>query len=376
MSDISTCNPVKVGRIDDALHLEAIVVEKGVCHYPWVQQALDRCRHMRIEEVDDVREVIRSHRGLPYPNDSRGYKQLLLGRHRGPFIKHCPCSYCSRGCGYYFLHVGIGCPLECSYCFLPSFIDTSFPLLLVNFDDLEREVAEFASQGKPARMGTGEMTDSLVFEPLTGFGRHLARMFRQWPHLTFELKTKSTFVDSLLDEAPGNTVVSWSVNPPAVAAIEEPYAPTPHERLQAAQKCCAAGYRVAFHFDPIIAGPDWQKQYHDFVQEMFATIAPPQIAWISLGTFRILPQLRDHMRRHFPQTQAILGEMVTGYDGKLRYFRPQRADIYRQMIAWIGKACGSHTPPLYLCMESPELWGDCGLDADNVENCLAPLQRQ
>jgi spore photoproduct lyase len=357
--------------------MEAVIVEKGVRHYPWVQQMLTRCQGMEIEEVEDVREVIRRHHGLPYPADKSSSQRLLLGRHRGTFLKHCPCSPCSRGCGYHFLHIGIGCPIECSYCFLPGFIDTSFPLLLVNFDDLEQELAALAQQKKPLRMGTGEMTDSLIFEPLTGFARYLTQMFAQWPHLTLELKTKSLFVDSLLDVASKNVVIAWSLNPAAVAAIEEPLAPLPEDRLRAAERCCAAGYRVGFHFDPIIACPDWQEHYHKFLQQMFARISPLQIAWISLGTFRILPQLRDYMRRRFPQTQTILGELVTAYDGKLRYFRPKRAEIYRQMIAWIRDLCGTHTPPLYLCMESQELWHDAGLafpcfTEERNQNCIDP----
>jgi spore photoproduct lyase len=250
----------------------------------------------------------------------------------------------------------MGCPLECSYCFLPGFLDTSFPVLLVNFDDLEKEMDEFALKGVAARIGTGEMTDSLVFEPLSGLARHLISLFAKWPHLTLELKTKTTLVDNILDAAIPNVVVAWSLNPPEIAAVEEPCAPLPRERLLAAQKCYEAGYRVGLHFDPILQYPEWESLYSRFIQEMFDLVPVSQIAWISLGTFRIFPQLRDLMRRHFPQSQALFSEILPGYDGKLRYFRADRIEIYRKMCGWLQKLSGGQPPPVYLCMESQEVW--------------------
>lgn len=62
------------------------------------------------------------------------------------------------------------------------------------------------------------------------------------------------------------------------------------------------------------------------------------------------------------------GEMITGVDGKIRYFRPIRAAIYQAM----RKAFYRHQPdaPIYLCMESRELWEESGL-IDRIPNGLA-----
>ena len=47
--------------------------------------------------------------------------------------------------------------------------------------------------------------------------------------------------------------------------------------------------------------------------------------------------------------------MVKGYDGKLRYFKKNRIEIYKKMNKWI-KELGNNTVPVYLCMESAQVW--------------------
>ena len=346
-------------EITAARQPDIISLEKEVRSYPWVQRLLARCRNSRIVEVADIRTIITTSSVLPYPADFQGRQHLLIGKQRGPFIKPCPCSPQTRRCGYYFINIGLGCPIDCSYCFLQGFLQTSFPVLYVNFDDLLAELQNLDStlqrQGQKIRMGTGEMTDSLVFEPLTHYGQYLANCFRRFPHLILELKTKSLFSDELLARPIANVVLAWSLTPDPIAQREEPLAPTTDERISAAARAVAAGHRVGFHFDPIIAGSDWQQDYWQTVDKLFQKVAESAIAWISLGTFRIFPSLRDVIRTRHPQSRTLHQELVVGYDGKLRYFKKQRVEIYRQMAAWIT-AAGGESVPVYLCMESHEVW--------------------
>lgn len=348
-------------RIAQSHSFNTIYLEKEVREDPWVRDFLGKFSLAEKIEVESLSQVIAKDFGMPYPVDNRGFHTLLLGKQRGPFIRQCPCSQESIRCGYYFLSVGLGCPIDCSYCFLQGFLNTSFPVLYVNFSDMEKELKEWevrlSQENKTIRIGTGEMTDSLVFDPLTGYGKRLIQCFSSLPHLTLELKTKSIFIDSLLDSATTNVVLAWSLNPEKIAQIEEPNAPSPKDRVLAAEKAVKAGYKVGFHFDPIFAYPGWQELYYELLCLLFEKIPAQQIAWISLGTFRIFPSLRDTIRERHPQSQALLSEMVSGYDGKLRYFRKQRKEIYCFMKDSLEKL-GNKTVPVYLCMESQELWDE------------------
>ena len=97
---------------------------------------------------------------------------------------------------------------------------------------------------------------------------------RDSPNALLELKTKSNHVEHLL-ELPhgGKTVISWSVNPQAIITKEELKTSNLDERIKAARISSEAGYKVAFHFDPMIDYPDWEKGIRDWWNRLL-TIFP------------------------------------------------------------------------------------------------------
>lgn len=347
--------------IQQAQEWQEILIEERVLHYPWVVAFLERHRHIPITIIQDIGAKINEFHDIPYPTDHYGFRRLLIGKQQTEFIRPCPCSPHTIRCGYFFISLGLGCPIDCSYCFLQGFLNTPFPVMYANLPDLELELDQWeqklSQQNRYIRAGTGEMTDSLVFNPSTHLGQYLVEQFYRWPHIILELKTKSIFIQDLLPRRSPNVVLAWSLNPEAIAAREEPHAASLEARLQAAHQAVQAGYVVGFHFDPIIADPDWQEQYYATLQRLFTLIPGHRMAWISLGTFRIFPNLRDIIRqRHLP-SRTLDHELVLGYDGKLRYFRPERVQIYRTMKNWI-QDLGQGTVPTYLCMESDQVWQD------------------
>ena len=50
----------------------------------------------------------------------------------------------------------------------------------------------------------------------------------------------------------------------------------------------------------------------------------------------------------------VYGEFVTGMDGKMRYFKPLRMEMYQKMIAWIKEEAPD--VQVYFCMEDDEVW--------------------
>jgi spore photoproduct lyase len=57
----------------------------------------------------------------------------------------------------------------------------------------------------------------------------------------------------------------------------------------------------------------------------------------------------------FPGSRIILGELVPGRDGKLRYFKPLRLELYRKIVDLLHENGGKRIP-LYFCMEDSEVW--------------------
>ena len=144
------------------------------------------------------------------------------------------------------------------------------------------------------------------------------------------------------------------MNPQEVINLDEHGTASLDERLQAAHRCQEAGYRLGFHFDPMIEYPDWERDYKRMLDQTFATVNWRRISWLSMGVLRNTPGLKRTMRNRFPGSRLLTGEQVLCPDGKLRYFQPLRVEMYRKMLGWIRRA--APTVKVYLCMESKEVW--------------------
>ena len=285
-------------------------------------------------------------------------QRLFLTRHKGDFLKKCPGSDGQVCCNYFVINFASNCPMDCSYCYLQEYLADNPELkVFSNVGDLLTEADELLNKHRRFffRIGTGEITDSLALDPYIGFTNEIVPFFAEQSNVLLELKTKSDCVEGLLVLDPKDrVVVSWSMNPQRVIDLDEHGTASLSERLLAARRCQDAGYRLGFHFDPIVEYPNWESDYEDMLDQTFGSVDWRRIAWLSMGVLRDTPSLKRIVRTRFPRTQLLTGEQVLCPDGKLRYFQPMRVDIYRKMVRWIRRA--APTVKVYLCMESKEVW--------------------
>ena len=336
---------------------EEVIVERGSeasAIYKNLRNALPRTP-FRIVDIGSVENVRRDWSGLGF---GALKNRLILTRHKGEFLKKCPGSGGQVCCNYFVINFASNCPMDCSYCYLQEYL-TNNPELKVfsNVDDLLTEADALLSKHRRFffRIGTGEITDSLALDPYIGFAREVVPFFAEQPNVLLELKTKSDCIEGLLNLDPKDrVVVSWSMNPQRVIELDEKGTASLSERLLAARRCQNAGYRLGFHFDPIVEYPNWETDYQAALDQVFGSVDWRRIAWLSLGVLRGTPGLKRIIRDRFPRTQVLTGEQVLCSDGKLRYFQPMRVNIYRTMLRWIRRA--APTLQVYLCMESKEVW--------------------
>ena len=291
------------------------------------------------------------------PNFSHRLDTLLIHREKYDFLKPCPCSCGSAGCGYNLINLGFGCRFECEYCFLQQYQNLHAVLLPANLDEFLAKIDGAAFRKGPfdrPRIGSGEFTDSLVFDDLTRYSQKIVPFFRARPQLQFEFKTKSVNIGGLL-EAGGceNVVVSWSVNSSKITHEAEHFTPPLTERLRAACEAARAGYRLGFHFDPVIVYDGWREDYARTVQEMADTLPLDKIAWISGGTLRFSRELKKMIENRFPDNTILDGEFLLDFDGKMRYGDAQRKEVYQFLLPLLRRTFPrAH---VYLCMEDPQL---------------------
>ncbi len=304
-----------------------------------------------------------------------GFKhRLFVTREKARMIKPCPGTPGMRCCNLFVLNHIIGCPYDCTYCFLQAYQNTPFITLYANLEKLEEEIAALRARnpGRLIRVCTGELADSLALDSLADAAAWLVERFAGMDNVLLELKTKSARIGHLLDlDHRGRTALSWSLNSEAVAAREELGAPLPRARLAAAAKAVKAGYPVAFHFDPIIRYPGWREGYAEVVDGLFRVVPPESVRWISLGGFRFTPEMKSLIMSRFARTRLFYEELLPCPDGKMRYFSKHRIDLYRALLAMIREKGGE--VPVYLCMEADYVWRKVFGHEPEASRLLEPL---
>lgn len=285
-----------------------------------------------------------------------GKQVLLLTRNHGPFIRQCPGTREYTCCDYSILNIGNYCTMDCAYCILQGYFHPPVLQYFINHDALFHEIDTLFSDGqKGLRIGTGEFTDSLIWENWSDLTPKLIERFSRQMRSVLELKTKTTAIARLNDlDHQRKTIVSWSVNTPEVIAGQERGTATLGARLRAAATCQSWGYPLAFHFDPMIIYPGCEAAYEKVVQSIFDHVSAQNIVWISMGTLRFMPALQPIIQRRFPESTMVYGEFIPGLDGKMRYFKPLRIKLYKHMVDVIKRLAPDVT--VYLCMEDDAVW--------------------
>jgi len=284
-----------------------------------------------------------------------GKQVLYLTRNRGAFIRNCPGTRSYRCCDYKILHVGSFCIMDCSYCILQTYFHPPLLQYFVNQSDLLKELEGLFAEKTVSRVGTGEFTDSLIWNAWSDLNSRLIEKFSEQSHAVLELKTKTTLIDRLIRLRHNRkTIVSWSLNSSGVIRSEERHTASLSARLEAAAKCQDWGYPLGFHLDPLVIYDGCQEDYRRVIEALFSHISAANIAWISMGSFRFMPALKPVVQKRFPDSKIIYGEFIPGLDGKMRYFQPLRIELYRKVAEWIKERAPQVL--IYLCMESDVVW--------------------
>lgn len=316
-----------------------------------------------LEQIEFVVEApLKNVKGTLTAEQFAQSKRLLYVKpFEGLFFKRCPGASQKKVltcCNYYVLNLGQQCNMNCSYCYLQSYLNTPTMIMYSNIDQALQELKQVADlhPDLPYRVGTGEVIDSLSLDDVTLFSHPLIQFFRDYPKWTLEFKTKSDKVDQFLDcEHAGNVVVSWSINAPYVIESEEHGTASFAARLRAARRCADRGFPIAFHIDPLIYYSDWKSGYQILIDEIQDLFSPKEIHLISVGALRFQPEQRHLMRERFGMKSLVTSAEVFPSDGgKYRYDLGLRKEMLEFVIQGFKRK--NHEWRVFMCMETPESW--------------------
>jgi spore photoproduct lyase len=352
-------NTISYSQVITDYQPEILLLEEGVEEYPLAQEVLSRLPDIPRQKFQDISMLTQQMKSSQYDVFGEGKKRLALSRFKGSFLKKCPgISPGMVCCNYYVVNLAKNCIYDCSYCFLQDFLGNNpMQVAYVNVEDLLVELEEVFTQypDRNFRVGTGELTDSLALDAIVPYTAYLLPFFNQQSNAVLELKTKSDQIANLLDHSdPTNIIVSWSLNPQTVIDQEEKGTPSLAQRLESAKACLDKGYRIGFHFDPIILIPGWEDAYQQLVNILCDSLPIAKVEWVSLGSFRYRPSLKSIIKNRHPQTHLFTSEHLPSKDGKFRYLRPLRNHAYKTIRGYLKSRLEELN--IYICMETQEIW--------------------
>ncbi|OGQ22729.1 MAG: hypothetical protein A3I05_05720 [Deltaproteobacteria bacterium RIFCSPLOWO2_02_FULL_44_10] len=287
---------------------EQIWVDQSIENHPEVLRLLNSLRDVEIDVVEDVSRI-----HIPSTLDI-AKQQLILTKQKGRVLRP-PLGTKTRDIDLEIASM-MGTPYECSYCPLQLYLrEHPIPHLSVDIETIFEEMSSFLDKHPDQffRIGCGEYHDPLVFDSLTGFASLLIAFFAGKQNAFLELKTRMTNIDHLLSlRHCKHTILSWYLNTPEIIASEERGTTSFEERLDAASRAVHAGYRIAFHLDPIIllrSDGEEMENYLQVIEKIFERFSLEHIAWIQMGLLRYPKELPEIAKERFPSTRIFTGEV-------------------------------------------------------------------
>ena len=330
---------------------QVIFVEKKAVEYSYYQEIKSRLDHFSPEYVfvdNDLQAI-----DLLKKKKKR---HLFLGVNRGSFVRKKTFGQdCTSFEDAYCLDHVTGCHFACIYCYLHSYLKKD-PLvrIFVNIEDMFEELDHvFESQNRVLFVSTGELSDSLLFEPITHLTKYLIPFLKKRPSLFMEFRSKSgntSFIERT--EPLSNLCFTWSLSPEKVVKEYELKTASLDQRILALKMCQKSGLSTGIIIDPMIHYEGWKEDYPKMISHIAREIDLQKIDRLFVGSFRYRKKMDQDIQNKFPKTKLFTGEFVLARDGKYRYYKPIREEMYRQ----VRNSFAIHGRPISLSMEFPETW--------------------
>ncbi len=254
--------------------LDAVFVEHGCADSALAARILRSIpRDVPVTHIEDGREVSRAEPGARDPFGA-GKRRMVIARRKTPFLMACPAGSSKFACcGYLVLTLASNCPMDCCYCFLQEYLaDNPAFQVYANYADAFGELDRLCAnaRGRSFRVGTGELADSLAFDSITGDEPRSGRVFLRRARISHS-NSKPRPTRSKICSMSIRAAACWfrgrcrpmpSIAAPSIAPRR------PRGAIAAARAVLDAGYRVAFHLDPLIAYPEAERDYLQLIDEL------------------------------------------------------------------------------------------------------------
>jgi DNA repair photolyase len=207
-----------------------------------------------------------------------------------------------------------GCDHQCTYCYASSYIP-NFKEIRPKKDlltTLKREAAKLHGETISMANSSDPYPRAEVSEGLT----RLCLEILAGSNCKIQILTKSNLVandDDLLSKLPATVALTITTEDDELAKVIEPFAPSPSQRIRAAQDLIKARVPVSVRIDPII------PQVNDQPQKLIDTLASIGVKHLTCSTYKAKADNWMRLSQAFPKVMERLkplyfekGERVGG----------------------------------------------------------------
>ena len=328
-----------------------IFITEDIKNYKKGKEILEKIKNYSV--IESEAEFVKMIKGkkLTYKEEKQ---YMFFGVKKGKFLKEYHLDEKFKGIKEeYYLSYENNCPFNCLYCYLREYYGHGAFIFYVNIEEMFAELDGFKKKG--AMISCGIVNDSLVMDSVTGITKDLIGYFKNRKELLLEIRSKSKNIGNILETGGSeNIITSFTFSPQEVISRYEIGTALLEERVEAALKLQQAGFKIGLRIDPMINVENCNEKYSEMVDLIFSKLDKSKIANIGIGSLRYRKGLKQLVTREV-KTDLFYNEIITGIDGKERYFKKIRLEMYKNIVAKI-KEYGEFE--IYLGMEPDYVWNE------------------
>lgn len=251
---------------------QLVYFEPRALEYPLGKILLSKFQDLGVE----IRETT-SHnqiRDLPGENELQKYRMAKSTMVVG--VRKTLKFDTSKPSAEYAIPLATGCMGHCHYCYLQTTLGSKpYIRVYVNLEEIFDTAKKYMEERAPeiTRFEAACTSDIVGIDHLTHSLKSAINFIGSTEHGRLRFVTKFHHVDHLLDARHnGKTSFRFSINSKYVIKNFEPGTSTLEERLEAARKVAAAGYKLGFIVAPIYMHEDWEQGYSELFQRLHSML--------------------------------------------------------------------------------------------------------
>ena len=281
--------------------IETIYVEDEIQNHPKTKFILNKFKKSRIISINKYGEIFNK-RNQNF-RIQKANPCLILAHKKDNFVLPAPEGFgIGSSKNFYFSHM-YNCIYDCRYCFLQGMYSSANYVIFVNFEDFDISIKKIIENNLDSKVTffSGYDCDSLALENVTGFAKHILPIFRKYPQIEIEFRTKSIQKEPFLSVKPmPNVILAYSLMPELMSNSLDNKAPSISKRIRVISELASKGWKIGLRFDPLIHGENWKELYQELLENIYNNISLNNFHSVSFGALRFPKKMFKNIFKIYP----------------------------------------------------------------------------